>query len=130
MTYIAQFLQYSNDLPLADDDIEVRPYTCPSQNYAFVHLSLFHSSFFLSFKPPSFYYWLFLFSVSPSWSDAASNSAFSYMLLSCQPPYTLHSCSSGLSTAPGTDVMECLSSFPPKISFHNQPLLVSECFLI
>ncbi len=25
MTYIAQFLQYSNDLPVADDDFEVRP---------------------------------------------------------------------------------------------------------
>lgn len=112
MTYIAQFLQYSNDLPLADDDFEVRPTESSSQICAFAGLSLFFIHFFSLSKPLAFVIFLqlhFLFlSVTPSWLDAASNSALTHMPLSCQSPYILHSCCAGLPTAPGTGVTERL----------------------
>lgn len=125
MTYIAQFLQYSNDLPLADDDFEVRPNEYPSLMCAFADLPLFFIYFVSFSKHLAFIMFLqlrFLFlSVTPSWLDAASNSALSHMPLSCEPPYILHPCCAGLPTAPGTGVMERLwisSQYHSWVSFY------------
>ncbi len=68
MTYIAQFLQYSNDLPIADDEFEVRQ--TPTESLLLVSASAFLPLFILS---------LFLF-LTPFTILWPFNSASSYFL--------------------------------------------------
>ncbi len=114
MTYIAQFLQYSNDLPIADDEFEVRQ--TPTESLILVSASAFLPLFILSlflFLNPLYHIMalqlcFLLLSVASSWLDAASNSALSHLPFSCQPPYIFHSCCAGLTNPQGTDVAELL----------------------
>ncbi|KTG32139.1 hypothetical protein cypCar_00008448 [Cyprinus carpio] len=115
MTYIAQFLQYSNDLPVADDDFEVRPppTEAPIWICAFAGLPFFIRFYFLSLSNPLSHIMalqldFLLLSVAPSWLDAASISTLSHMPFSCQLPCILHSCCAGLPTPTGTDIPERL----------------------
>ncbi len=132
MTYIAQFLQYSNDLPIADDEFEVSQ--TPTESLILVSASAFLPLFILSlflFLNPLYHIMalqlcFLLLSVASSWLDAASNSALSHLPFSCQPPYIFHSCCAGLTNTQGTGRRRALvnsstvflSKYNSSISFY------------
>ncbi|KAI2651915.1 Nesprin-2 [Labeo rohita] len=86
MTYIAQFLQYSNDLPAADDDFEVRPSPTESP----IWICAFADLNFSLFLTPFPILWLYNFSSSSSLSPPPGWMQFQSLLFPpCLSPVNL-----------------------------------------